>query len=65
MSREYKIYNNEAMYFITPTVVGWIDVFTRPIYKEIIIESLKYCQKEKGLKIYAVAPASLFSDLWV
>jgi len=53
MSREYKIYNNEAMYFITPTVVGWIDVFTRPIYKEIIIESLKYCQKEKGLKIYA------------
>jgi len=41
------------MYFITPTVVGWVDVFTRPIYKEIIIESLKYCQKEKGLKIYA------------
>ena len=31
----------------------WGDVFTRQDYIYILIESLKYCQKEKGLKIYA------------
>ncbi len=41
------------MYFSTITVVNWIDVFTRPCYKHIIIDSLKYCEKEKGLDIYA------------
>jgi putative transposase len=40
-------------YFLTMTVVDWVDVFTRPVYKHIVIDSLKYCQKEKGLEIYA------------
>ncbi len=39
--------------FITTTVVEWIDVFTRPIYKNIVIDSLRYCQINKGLTIYA------------
>ena len=41
------------VYFVTDTVVDWVDIFTRPIYWHIIIESLEYCQKEKGLIIYA------------
>jgi putative transposase len=41
------------VYFVTDTVVDWVDIFSRPIYKHIIIESLQYCQKEKGLIIYA------------
>ena len=41
------------VYFVTDTVVDWVDIFTRPIYRHIIIESLKYCQTEKGLLIYA------------
>jgi putative transposase len=40
-------------YFLTMTVVDWVDVFTRPMYKTIITDSLQYCQKEKGLEIYA------------
>lgn len=44
---------NEELYFITTTVIDWIDIFTRPKYKHIIIQSLEYCQKNKGLKIYA------------
>lgn len=43
----------DELYFVTTTVVDWIDVFTRPRYKHIILESLAYCQKAKGLKIYA------------
>ena len=41
------------LYFITSTVVDWMDVFTRPVYKQIIVESLRYCQAQKGLDIYA------------
>ncbi len=33
--------------------VEWVDVFSRKEYVEIILESLKHCQKEKGLIIYA------------
>jgi len=40
-------------YFITLTVVQWVDVFTRPVYRHIIIDSLEHCQKHKGLIIYA------------
>lgn len=43
----------QELYFITTTVVDWIDVFTRPIYKQIVLDSLIHCQKEKGLDIYA------------
>lgn len=41
------------VYFITSTVVDWVDIFTRPRYKQIIIDSLKYCQENKGLVIFA------------
>lgn len=40
-------------YFITLTVVGWIDVFTRERYCAMVIDSLKFCVKNKGLKVYA------------
>ena len=41
------------MYFLTITVVGWIDVFSRQSYRDIVIDSLKYCHHSKGLNIYA------------
>ncbi|OJJ20088.1 transposase [marine bacterium AO1-C] len=41
------------VYYLTLTVVDWVDVFTRPRYKHIIVESLKYCQQHKGLELYA------------
>lgn len=28
-------------------VIDWTDVFIRKCYKDIIIENLEYCQKEK------------------
>ena len=41
------------VYFVTDTVVDWVDIFSRPCYRHIIIESLQHCQKQKGLIIYA------------
>jgi len=43
----------KELYFTTSTVIDWMDVFTRPAYKQIIVESLKYCQQLKGLEVYA------------
>ena len=40
---------DENMYFLTMTVVNWIDIFSRPIYKHIIVGSLEYSIKNKGL----------------
>ena len=43
MSSKYKPRNQENPHFITFTIVGWIDVFTRDLYKDIFVNSLKFC----------------------
>ena len=53
MSTKYKARTIGEAYFITITIVGWIDVFTRLGQKDILINALKHCQKERGLEIYA------------
>lgn len=49
----YKIRDQSATHFLTFTVEGWIDILSRARYRDIIIESFKFCQKNKGLKIAA------------
>jgi REP element-mobilizing transposase RayT len=53
MSYTYKISDQEETYFLTFQIVGWVDIFTRKIYRDIVIESLNYCLQHKGLKLYA------------
>jgi putative transposase len=53
MSRKYKIRDQNALYFVTFTVINWLDVFTRKEYKDIFLESIRYCQKNKGLEVCA------------
>lgn len=53
MSNAYKFKNPDGLYFVTSTVVGWIDVFTREAYREILLDSFRYCQQNKGLEIFA------------
>ncbi|RYG10994.1 MAG: transposase [Chitinophagaceae bacterium] len=45
----YFITEQQDTYFITCTVVDWVDLFTRIVYKQIIVDSLNHCIKEKGL----------------
>ena len=40
------------MYFVSFAVVLWVNVFTRKEYRDILIDSLRYCQQEQGLVIY-------------
>ncbi|SDF41552.1 REP element-mobilizing transposase RayT [Mucilaginibacter pineti] len=53
MSSSYKFRNQEKLYFATFTTIRWVDVFTRTIYKEILLDSFRYCMKHKGLEVYA------------
>lgn len=53
MSTKYKATMPDSGYFITITTVGWVDVFTRLKQRQLLIKSLDYCQKYKGLEIYA------------
>ena len=50
MRRNYKFYNPEGIYFVSFAVVGWLDVFTRNEYKDLFIECLEFCQKNKEWK---------------
>ena len=59
MSEKYKITNPNGMYFFTMTVVDWVpacadrDVFTRKIYSDTMLDSIRFCQKDKGLIVHA------------
>jgi REP element-mobilizing transposase RayT len=53
MSGKYKPGEDAIPHFLTFTVIGWIDVFSRETYKEKLLESLQYCIEEKGLAVHA------------
>ncbi len=53
MSRKYKFHDQDLPYFVSFATVQWIDLFIRPTYADILIDSLRYCQTNKGLQIYA------------
>jgi REP element-mobilizing transposase RayT len=58
MSEKYKT-TEGGLYFITFSIVSWIDLFVRREYQEILIESTKFCQEKKGLQLfcYCIMPS--------
>jgi putative transposase len=44
---------NNSMYFVTCTTKNWHYLFDRHNRWDILLDSLKYCQKNKQLKIYS------------
>jgi putative transposase len=52
MSTGYQI-AGDGLFYLTFQIVGWVDIFTRKIYRDIAIDSLKYCQHHKRLKLFA------------
>ena len=47
------IIEQHACYYLTFNVVDWIDIFIRPVFKQIIVESLNHFIEKKGLTVYA------------
>ena len=52
MPDAYQIKDQYAMYFLTLQVVFWLDVFTRQNYRDIFIDSLIFCRKNKELDVF-------------
>ena len=52
MSKKYKFTDNSKLYFVSFAVTNWIDLFIRNEYKEILLDSIRYCQKEKDMELY-------------
>ncbi len=45
--------NEDCFYFITPTVQNWYYIFDRHNRWQIISNCIQFCQKNKGLEVYA------------
>ena len=58
MSESYKTHS-DGLYFVSFSVVGWIDVFTRREYQDILIESITFCQLNKKFQLfyYCIMPS--------
>jgi REP element-mobilizing transposase RayT len=53
MSGENHIHSKQAGYFITFDTVDWVDVFIRPVYKQVIVHTLNHFIDNKGLNLFA------------
>ena len=53
MSTGYQIADQRGLHFLTFTIVGWADIFTRAVYRDIVARSLNYCIEHKGLVVHA------------
>ena len=52
MSRKYKFHNKSGLYFVSFATINWIDVFTREVYLNVLVDSVNYCRKEKSMELY-------------
>ncbi len=53
MSRKYKFNNPTAAYFVSFATVYWMDIFTRECYFQVLVDSVGFCRKEKGMELFA------------
>ncbi|MGV3639857.1 MAG: REP-associated tyrosine transposase [Adhaeribacter sp.] len=53
MGSAYQIQDQEQVYFCTFQVVGWVDIFTRKEYRDIILDSFQYCRQAKDLELFS------------
>jgi len=49
----YKFFETEFPYFMTWTIVGWLPLFTRNEAVEIVFDSWRYLQRERGFQLFA------------
>jgi len=52
MRAGYAIRDQSLPHFLTFQVVDWVDIFSRQVYRDIVLESFSFCRKEKGLQIW-------------
>ena len=53
MSRNYKFHNISGLYFVSFATVYWLDVFTREVYFNVLVDSINFCRAKKGMELFA------------
>lgn len=53
MGNDNHIHGKQACHFTTFNTVDWVDVFIRPVYKQVIVHTLNHFIDNKGLTVYA------------
>lgn len=53
MSVRYKIRDQHGLNYLTCPITGWVDLFTRQVYRDIVLDSWRYCQQHKGFQVHA------------
>jgi REP element-mobilizing transposase RayT len=48
----YRIGETHYPYFLTCTTVGWLPVFTRPKAGQVVLDSWRFLQQNRGLTLY-------------
>ena len=52
MSVRYKIRDQQGLHYLTCSICGWVDLFSRAVYRDIVLDSWRYCAEHKGLQIW-------------
>jgi REP element-mobilizing transposase RayT len=52
MTQEYPIAEPRGCYLLTLDTIDRLDIFIRPFFKQIVVESLNYFIEKKGLVVY-------------
>ncbi len=54
----FRLVDGVYVYFVTFTIIDWLPVFNNPEAAQILLDSLNFCIKEKGLRInaYVIMP---------
>jgi hypothetical protein len=53
MSVKYKIRDQHGLNYLTCSVTGWVDLFARQVYRDMVLDSWRYCQVHKGFQVHA------------
>jgi len=52
MSTGYQITEQNALHFLTFTIVDWVDLFTRKVYRDIVVDTLNFYINSRDLQVY-------------
>lgn len=53
MKEGYVIRDQSLPHFLTATIVDWVDIFSRKVYRDCVVECLDFCIKNKGMILYS------------
>jgi putative transposase len=50
MSTKYRFGEQSDVYFTKSTVAAWQDIFTRDICRNVLLDSIRFCQRNQNSK---------------